>query len=195
MPAFFFGTTEISSLKENKSAVKLTWQDGGLRPFHPDLIPADEPLAESDSSNGVMLLGTKGIITCGTYGNNPKVYKKNGDRMEMPKADPNAIRIPENGHQAKWGEACKAGFDSALHKGLTSSFDFSGPLTESILMGNLAIRSYALRKANPSGRANSFVYEGRKKLLWDGASMRITNFEEANQFVKRTYREGWSLGV
>ena len=181
--------------KKNKSAVKLTWQDGGLRPFHPDLIPADEPLAESDSSNGVMLLGTKGIITCGTYGNNPKVYKKNGERMEMPKVDPNAIRVPENGHQAKWGEACKAGFGSDLHKGLTSSFDFSGPLTESILMGNLAIRSYNLRKPNSNGRANSFVYEGRKKLLWDGASMRITNFEEANQFVKRTYREGWSLGV
>lgn len=37
------------------------------------------------------------------------------------------------------------------------------------------------------------VYPGRKKLLWDGMNMKITNFEDANQFVKRHYRKGWSL--
>jgi hypothetical protein len=55
-------------------------------------------------------------------------------------------------------------------------------------MGNLAIRSYGIKK----GR-NEFP--GRKKLLWDGKNMKITNFDDANQFVKRTYRDGWSLGV
>ena len=40
------------------------------------------------------------------------------------------------------------------------------------------------------------IYPGRNvQLLWDGPNMKITNFDEANQFVKRTYREGWSLGV
>jgi len=34
---------------------------------------------------------------------------------------------------------------------------------------------------------------GRKKLLWDGENMRITNLEEANQFVGRTYREGFAV--
>jgi len=72
---------------------------------------------------------------------------------------------------------------------LTSSFDYAGPLTESILMGNLAIRSYNLREK----RGNGFSYPGRKKLLWDGANMKVTNFDPANQFVKREYREGWSL--
>jgi hypothetical protein len=53
----------------------------------------------------------------------------------------------------------------------------------------LALRSYNLRE----NKENGFEYPGRKKLLWDGINMRITNFEEANQFVKREYREGWSL--
>jgi hypothetical protein len=58
-------------------------------------------------------------------------------------------------------------------------------------MGNLAIRSYNLRKAN---NKNGFDYYGRKRLLWDGKNMKITNFDEANQFVSRTYRDGWKLG-
>jgi hypothetical protein len=57
-------------------------------------------------------------------------------------------------------------------------------------MGNLAIRSYMLRKAKEK---NGFNYDGRKKLLWDGTNMKITNFEDANQFVSRQYREGWKL--
>ena len=111
----------------------------------------------------------------------------------MPKAenDPNVVRLPENGHQAKWAEACKAGFGSTLHKGLTSSFDFAGPLTEAILMGNLAIRSYNLRKPGANGRG--FVYPGRKKLLWDGTNMKVSNFDDANQFVSRKYRQGWEV--
>ncbi len=39
-------------------------------------------------------------------------------------------------------------------------------------------------------------YPGRHiQLVWDGNNMKITNFDDANQFVKRTYRDGWSLGV
>ena len=56
-------------------------------------------------------------------------------------------------------------------------------------MGNIAIRSYMLRR----GSGKSIDYYGRKKLLWDGEQMRITNFEEANQFVGRIYRKGWSI--
>jgi hypothetical protein len=53
-------------------------------------------------------------------------------------------------------------------------------------MGNLAIRSNDLQKKNASGNTS---YPGRNiKLLWDGPNMKITNFDEANQFIKRTYR-------
>jgi hypothetical protein len=129
------------------------------------------------------------------YGNNPKIYLNNGERITMPAPDPNAPKgLPEFGHQVAWTEACKAGFNSKEHKALTSSFDYSGPLTETVLMGNLAIRSYMLRREvkNAAGR-NGFEFYGRKKLLWDGTNMKITNFEDANQFVTRNYRPGWEI--
>lgn len=179
--------------KTNKTPMVMTWHDGGLRPFHPDLIPADEPIGEPDSSNGVLLIGEKGVMTCGTYGINPKVYLKDGTKLEYDnKAFSNKYTsMPEYGHQVAWTDACKAGFNSKEHKALTSSFDYAGPLNETVLMGNLGIRSYNLRVPKSSG--NGFDYPGRKKLLWDGASMKITNFADANQFVKREYRKGWSL--
>ncbi|HEU5146029.1 MAG TPA: gfo/Idh/MocA family oxidoreductase, partial [Chryseosolibacter sp.] len=59
--------------------------------------------------------------------------------------------------------------------------------------GNLAIRSHDIREPRKD-RPNQFNYPGRNiKLLWDGKNMKITNFEPANQFVKRQYREGWKL--
>ncbi len=61
-------------------------------------------------------------------------------------------------------------------------------------MGNLAIRSALYMDPSVSGWGKS-KFTGRKKLLWDAANMKITNFDEANQFVKRTYREGWSLNL
>lgn len=63
------------------------------------------------------------------------------------------------------------------------------PLTETVLMGNLAIRSYQLGKNKTTGAGMDF--DGRKKLLWDGNSMKITNYDAANQFVSRKYRDGW----
>jgi hypothetical protein len=65
-----------------------------------------------------------------------------------------------------------------------------------VLMGNLALRSFMLGESfnDERGRAQT-RYPGRKKLLWNGEAMRITNFDAANQFVRRQYRQGWSLGV
>jgi predicted dehydrogenase len=178
--------------RRSKSAIKLTWSDGGLRPFHPDHIPASDPLGDSESSNGIILIGNKGVITCGTHGQNPRMYLKNGDKITGEAAElPEKIRdLREWGHQVRWADACKAGFGSTQHRALTSSFDDAGPLTEIVLMGNLAIRSYGLRRTTDNDR---FEYYGRKKLQWDGPNMSITNFEEGNQFVKREYRSGWTL--
>jgi len=62
-------------------------------------------------------------------------------------------------------------------------------------MGNLAIRSYDIKKAK-EGKPSEFDYPGRYvKLLWDGDNMKISNFDEANQFVKREYANGYSLGI
>ncbi|MBD2702007.1 Gfo/Idh/MocA family oxidoreductase [Spirosoma sp. BT702] len=177
---------------KNKSAVHMTWQDGGLRPFRPEWLPEGEAFPENGSS-GMFMIGDKALLACGLYGDDPKLYTKSGEKIVAPpKPKPaDGKPLPENGHQVLWTEACKAGFNSKEHKELTSSFDFSGPLTESVLMGNLAIRSYMLRAPGSEGRNANFI--GRKKLLWDGKNMKITNFDEANQFVKRVYRDGWSL--
>ena len=178
-----FDATEVSG-----APIEMTWSDGGIRPPHPYLIPSEDEMGDSGSSSGVMIVGEKGIITCGSYGVNAKLYRP-GEPV-VNSAPPTPSDEPEFGHQRKWVDACKAGFDSAEHKALTSSFDYSGPLTETVLMGNLAIRSYLLRRQRAQG---GFEYYGQKRLLWDGENMRITNLEEANQFATRSYRKGWEI--
>ena len=179
--------------KVNDSPIKMIWSDGGLRPFHPDLIPASDDIGGKGSKNGIIMIGDKGVMTSDAYGADPKLYRKGEEVLTMPEDFDGGIKyldFPERGHQKSWTEACKAGFQSKEHLDLTSSFDYAGPLTETVLMGNLAIRSYTLGKARLDGGLD---FPGRKKLLWDGEKMRVTNFEEANQFVTREFREGWKL--
>ena len=57
----------------------MIYTDGGLRPFHPELIPADHSIGDEDSANGVIMIGEKGIMTSGTYRRNPKVYLNSGE--------------------------------------------------------------------------------------------------------------------
>jgi hypothetical protein len=169
----------------------MTWSDGGIRPSHPEIVPADHDIGGANSANGVLIIGEKGLISTNINDSSPlmpKLYLKDGTVEIVPASPPD--EEPEYGHQRKWVDACKAGFDSKEHKALTSSFDYAGPMTETVLMGNLAIRSYMLRKENAKGQMDYF---GRKKLLWDGENMKITNMEEANQFVGRTYRKGWNV--
>ncbi|MDC1457307.1 Gfo/Idh/MocA family oxidoreductase, partial [Flavobacteriaceae bacterium] len=159
-------TLNFDSTEKSKSPIQLTWTDGGIRPPHPDIIPADSDIGGQDSQNGVLMIGDKGIISTNINDSSPltpKLYLYDGqtefgpDKEDMPE--------PEYGHQRKWVDACKAGFNSKEHLDLTSSFDYAGPMTETVLMGNLAIRSYMLRKEASNG---SFDYYARKKLLWDG---------------------------
>ena len=100
---------------------------------------------------------------------------------------PTLKRVPE-GHYVQWVNACIAGHGKAE---TSSPFEFAGPFTESILIGNLAIRSWMLKNPNLKGWGDKYL--GRKTLLWDAKNMRITNFEDANQFVKRERRKGWDL--
>ncbi|SHM35884.1 Predicted dehydrogenase [Chitinophaga jiangningensis] len=167
--------------------ITMHWMDGGIQPERPEELGPNEMMG--DGGNGVIFIGTKGKMMCGTYGKDPKLLPTS----RQVKVAQTIARVPE-GHYVQWVNAAIAGFDSAKAKALSSPFDIAGPLTESILMGNLAIRSYDVREAKPDNKG--FNYPGRYiKLLWDGPNMRITNFDPANQFVKRTYRDGWSLGV
>lgn len=176
---------------DDKGEVELYWYDGGMQPFRPDLIPEDHPIGDRNGANGAMMIGTEGIISCGTYGRDPVLHTSSGEVRRMPEGH-GGDRIlhdqPEWGHQLLWTRACKAGYGSREHAALTSAFDYSGPLTETVLMGNLAIRSHALLREDEQGDREHY---GRKKLQWDGSKMEITNLKEANQYVGRAYRPGW----
>ena len=176
-----------------KPDLKLHWMDGGIQPERPDELGPDEVFG--DGENGTYFIGTKGKMMCATYGRDPKL---------LPTAKTAQTTVPQTiarvegaditGHYTSWIEAAMAGYGSKEEKALSSNFSVAGPLTETVLMGNLAIRSYNVRRPRANGKG--FDYPGRHiKLLWDGDNMKITNFEDANQFVKRTYREGWSLGL
>jgi hypothetical protein len=165
--------------------------DGGIQPERPAELGPNEMMG--DGGNGVIFEGTKGKMMAGTYGVNPQLLPTNLTKTTSVPKTIDRVKGGEGGHYAVWVEACLAGFGSKEAKALSSNFDIAGPLTESVLMGNLAIRSYDIKSTNKAGRA---TYPGRNiQLLWDGPNMKITNFDEANQFVKRTYRDGWSLGV
>jgi hypothetical protein len=178
--------------ENGKPDVELHWMDGGIQPTRPEELGPNEVMG--DGGNGAVFIGTKGKMMCGTYGKNPQLLPTS--RTATTQVPQTVERVPggEDAHYSTWVEAAIDGYNSEKANKLSSRFDVAGPLTEGVLMGNLAIRSTNIRIQNPNGK--DFDYPGRHiKLLWDGPNMKITNFDAANQFVKRTYREGWSLGV
>lgn len=169
--------------KDGKGDIKVTWMDGGLLPPRPEELLPDEKMG--DWNGGVIFEGTKGKIMAGCYGLNPTLLPSS--LMKEKKLPAASIqRVPE-GHYVQWVNACMKGYGTYT----SSGFDYAGPFTESVLMGNLALRSYTIQQTSADGKSKS--YTGRKKLLWDAKNMKITNYEEANAFVKREYRSGWSL--
>ncbi len=176
--------------RNGKPDLELHWMDGGIQPARPAELEPNEMMG--DGGNGAIFIGTKGKMMCGTYGINPQLLPTSlNQKTKLPQT---IARVPggDEGHYAAWVEAAIAGYESEKAKNLSSHFDIAGPLTESVLMGNLAIRSYDIQKK----KGEEIEYPGQHiKLLWDGPNMKITNFDDANQFVKRTYREGWSLGA
>ncbi|MFZ9660736.1 MAG: Gfo/Idh/MocA family protein [Chitinophagaceae bacterium] len=169
---------------DGKGQIKVSWYDGGLKPPRPDELGTEEPFGNWDG--GVLFIGTKGKLLADCYGANPRLLPTSKmQQVNLPKET--LKRVPE-GHYVQWVNACIEGYG----KGFTSSpFDYAGPFTESILIGNLALRAFKLK--NPSLKGWDDKWLGRKKLLWDSKNLRVTNFDDANQWVKRDYREGWKL--
>lgn len=173
--------------RESMPPVELAWYDGGIKPRRPDELLPDEPMGEWDG--GIIFEGTKGKLMAGLFGRNPTLLPTN--RMKdanLPKSKFPFVERGTEGHQTQWTNACKQGYGAYT----SSSFDKSGPLAETVLMGNLAVRSYNYQEKNSKGE---ITYPGRKQLLWDGENQRITNFEPANQFVKRNYRGSYKLDL
>ncbi len=163
-----------------KPEVLLRWMDGGLLPERPEELRPNE--AMGDDGGGAIIVGTKGKMMCSTYGNDPKLLPTNLTGIVTV---PETIERVPQGHYIQWVEACIAGYGN---KDLSSPFSYAGPLTETILMGNLALQAWNVKE----GKGN---FPGRTKLLWNAEEMKITNFEPANQFVKREYKNGYAFDL
>jgi predicted dehydrogenase len=141
--------------------VRITWYEGGVMPPR----PAELEEGRSVENNGILFIGTKGSILGEGWGRSPRI---------IPEAKMRAYRRPPKtlprvaGHHRNWLDAAKGKGRPSTH------FDYSGPLTEFVLMGNVALRA-------------------GKKLDFNWKSMTVTNVAEANKFIKPVYREGRTL--
>ncbi|MFZ2146260.1 MAG: Gfo/Idh/MocA family oxidoreductase [Sedimentisphaerales bacterium] len=149
--------------REGMPAVKVHWYDGGMKPERP------KELEPGRKMTSVIFVGDKGKLMCGEYGDSPRLIPET--KMKEYKRPAKTLPRVKGSHEQNWIEACKTGGQA------TSQFDYSGPFTETVVMGNLAIRPENVGK----------------KLLWDGDNMKVTNDEKANEYVNMHYREGWSL--
>lgn len=177
-------TLKFPKTNKTKGDVTLHWMDGGIQPERPEELEANETFG--DGGNGTLFIGTKGKMMSETYSANPKLLPLS--RNKDIKVKPKYTRVPDgaNGHYKQWVEAAIAGYGK---QEVSSPFEIAGPLTEALLMANLAIRSFDIQKT-VNGKV---TYPGRyTKMLWDNDNMKVTNFDEANQFVKREYRQGWN---
>lgn len=139
--------------------VKLVWYDGGK-------LPPDELFAGDDIEiNGTILVGDKG--TMHFHRSRAKWVIKPASVLDGFQEPPRTIPRVKN-EDEEWVAACKGG-PAAL-----SNFSVSGPFTECVLLGNLAIRA-------------------GKKLRWNGEEMRAANAPEVDCFIRREYRKGWTL--
>jgi predicted dehydrogenase len=145
--------------------VRVNWYDGGLMPPRHPLLPDDLALTRE---GGVMYIGEWGVLLHETYGRKPRLFPES--LMEQVQPVPETPQPLGGDHEANWIRACKQEEQAA------SPFEYAAPLTEVMLLGIVALRAG----------------QGRK-IVFDPASMRITNDEDANQYLTREYRAGWSL--
>ncbi len=149
--------------REGLPPVEMTWYDGGLGPETPPELEVGRRLA---ADHGILFVGDKGKMVCGGWGGSPRLIPETA-MAAFKRPEPTIRRV--KGHHRDWLDACKGGEPSS------ANFEAVGPMVESVLMGAL-----------------SFKQPGQR-LSWDGAELKCTNVEEINQYVRPTYRSGWSL--
>jgi predicted dehydrogenase len=169
-------TLTFPKTNKTKGDVTMHWMDGGIQPERPAELGADEKWG-GEEGNGTLFIGTKGKMYASTYSDAATLLPTS--ITASAKAPVKYKRVPggANGHYKQWVEACLAGYGKME---VSSPFEIAGPLTEALLMANLAVRGHDIV---PKGRPESI------KLLWDNNAMKVTNFDEVNQFVKREYRK------
>ncbi len=135
--------------------VDLTWYDGDQTPR--------EVAGERVPGSGVMFVGSEGNLfsTYTSYKLFPK--EKYADFTPPEESIPDSI-----GHHAEWIKACKDGSPTLCN------FDYSGALSEAVLLGNVA-------------------YRAGKRLEWDAKDLKATNCPEADKYIRKQYRQGWEV--
>ena len=152
--------------RDGMPPVKLMWYDGGLMPPSPEELEPGRRMG--DNNGGVLFIGDKGKLMCSCSGANPRLIPETA----MQAYTRPAKTIPRStGISAEWIETCKAGTQS------TTDFSYSGPLTETMLLGNIAIR----------------MKQKNTVLEWDPVNMKFPNCPEADEFVRMPVRQGWTL--
>ncbi|MDO8683335.1 MAG: Gfo/Idh/MocA family oxidoreductase [Armatimonadota bacterium] len=152
--------TYIFPQRGNLRTLRLKWYDGGL-------MPSDSILyGKKLSGSGCALIGDKGHMhVTDDYGSRYELLPKD----EFTSFQPPAPTLPRSsGHHQEWIEACKGGAPAM------SNFDYASALTETILLGNLAIVT-------------------GEPINWDAENMRAINCPKADCHINRPYRKGWSL--
>jgi predicted dehydrogenase len=143
--------------------VKLVWYDGGLTPPRPDEL-GEEKL---NGEGGILYIGSTGKMIQETYGRNPRLLPFERHNQYGPPAE-RLPRVPHQAHEMNWVNAVK-GTDQ-----ISCPFSYAAHLTEIMLLGIVSLRAGT-------------------KLHYDGGNMRVTNNDEANELLTRTYRAGYSL--
>ena len=146
--------------------VEVTWYDGGLIPFRPELAKAGVDL--NISGGGAIFYGTKDIMIVGCYGERP--YLLSGRKPDAPKV----CRRVTVGHHRDWVRACLE--DPATRVKTASDFSEAGPFVEMIAMGVCAIRLQGLNQI----------------LEWDGEKMEFTNIPEGAK-VRAMIKDGFTI--
>jgi predicted dehydrogenase len=147
----------------SRKAFTAYWYDGGLKPE----FPAEFESGRKLPSTGNLFIGTKAsLVVAGDYGNSPRIFP---ETLMKDIGKPPKMLERSPGHIDEWVMACRGEKPMDFPK---SNFAYAGPMSETILLGNIALRV------------------GRR-LEWDGEKMEFTNFPEANQYVTKEYRDGW----
>jgi predicted dehydrogenase len=150
--------------RDDLPPVDLTWYHGPVPP--PVLKEKNLPIWKRGGSgpvSGVLFVGSEGMLMADF--NRRKLFPES----KFADFQPPEPTIPDSpGHHQEWISACKTGGPT------TCNFDYSGALTEAVLLGNVAFRT-------------------GKKLQWDSANLTAPNCAEADALLRREYREGWTL--
>jgi predicted dehydrogenase len=149
--------------KDDTSAMDLFWYDGGMKPRLPAQIEAE---GVQMGREGILFVGDAGAIMAEFHGAQPRLYTSKGSQpLWEEKAEEEGGGIDST---SLWVQAFQGGEPSP------GSFLNGGSLSDTINLGTIALRA-------------------REKVLFDSASMKITNVADANKYLYREYRSGWEL--